>query len=30
MLNFTRRDFAKLGAMGIAARLVPTLNAQPA
>ena len=28
MMDFTRRDFAKLGAMGLAARLVPTLNAQ--
>jgi predicted dehydrogenase len=30
MMSFTRRDFAKLGAMGLAARFVPTLNAQPA
>ena len=30
MMNFTRRDFAKLGAMGVAAHLIPTLNAQPA
>jgi predicted dehydrogenase len=29
IMNFTRRDFAKLGALGLAARLVPTLNAQP-
>jgi predicted dehydrogenase len=28
MTNFTRRDFTKLGAMGLAARFVPTLNAQ--
>jgi predicted dehydrogenase len=28
MTSFTRRDFAKLGAMGLAARFVPALNAQ--
>jgi predicted dehydrogenase len=30
MTSFIRRDFAKLGAMGLPARFVPTLNAQPA
>ena len=29
MMSFTRRDFAKLSAMGLAAHLVPTLNAKP-
>ncbi|MGA9670187.1 MAG: Gfo/Idh/MocA family oxidoreductase, partial [Terracidiphilus sp.] len=29
MMRFTRRDFAKIGAMGLAARFVPILNAQP-
>ncbi len=28
MMSFTRRDFTKLGAMGLAARFVPALNAQ--
>jgi predicted dehydrogenase len=30
MMSFTRRDFARIGAMGLAARFVPPLNAQPA
>jgi len=29
MMSFTRRDFAKLGTLTLAARLTPTLNAQP-
>ncbi len=29
-MQFTRREFAKLGALGLAARLAPALNAQPA
>jgi len=29
MMSFTRREFAKLGALGLAARIAPALNAQP-
>jgi predicted dehydrogenase len=29
MMNLSRRDFAKLGAMGLATHFVPTLTAQP-